>query len=230
MPEGTSEVKVAGTRSYGAEVIQLEGRSAVDAAAAREAEKPGVFWVPPYNHEWVIAGQGTAAAEAFEQVTGVHAVFAPCGGGGLLSGTFIASRHLSPGTRIIGVEPLNANDAERSRNTGSIVKFTESPATLADGARTLSLGDKTYPLIRQLDNFYTCTEPRLIYWTQWLQHLLKLHIEPTGAMAMEGVWQWLGCQTTSKKVLVMLSGGNMDRKTSAEVWKQDWLTQPPVLP
>lgn len=228
MPQDTSLVKVQGTRSYGAEVVQLPTRVEVDAAVQAAAEQGGVFWIPPYNHEWVIAGQGTVVAEAIGQIDGkIDAVFAPCGGGGLLSGSLVASRHLDPEMQVIGVEPEQADDAFRSRKLGEIVKLDHSPCTLADGARTLSVGSKTFPHIQQLDEFYLCSEERLIYWTQWLNHLLKLRIEPTGAMAMEGVWQWLQTQDKPKRVLMILSGGNMDANTTRAVWQQDYLHQVP---
>ena len=229
MPEDTSAVKVQGTRSYGAEVVLLPSRMEVDAATESAAREDGVFWIPPYNHEWVIAGQGTVVAEALEQIEGgIDAVFAPCGGGGLLSGSLVSGRQLDPQMQVIGVEPANADDAFRSREKGKIVKLDASPNTLADGARTLSLGSITFPHVQQADGFYRCSEDRLIYWTQWLNHLLKLRIEPTGAMATEGLWQWMQTQDPGKRVLVILSGGNMDAKTCRAVWDSDYLDQPPV--
>lgn len=129
--------------------------------------------------------------------------------------------------RVIGVEPELADDAFRSRREGRIVKLDASPSTLADGARTLCIGSKTFPFIQELDDICRCSETRLIYWTQWLNHLLKLRIEPTGAMAMEGVWQWAQTQSNPRRLLVVLSGGNMDPKTSRAIWDVNCLDQVP---
>jgi len=230
MPQDTSLVKVQATRDYLAEVVLLPTRMEVDSATQMASKEDGVFWIPPYNHEWVIAGQGTAVAEALEQVSDLDAVFAPCGGGGLLSGSLIATRRMSPKSKVFGVEPRNADDAFQSRKRGEIVKFDKSPQTLADGARTLSLGSLTFPFISELDDFFLCSEDRLIYWTQWLSHLLKLHVEPTGAMAMEGCVQWLKTQGRKKqRVLVVVSGGNMDVLTARQIWAEDCLIHSPSL-
>ena len=130
---------------------------------------------------------------------------------------------------MIGVEPLNANDAFQSRQKGEIVGLSQSPQSLADGARTLSVGPKTFPFIQALDDLTTCSEQRLVYWTQWLSHLLKLRIEPTGALAMGGVVDWLRVQRSRKRVLMIVSGGNMDAITTAKVWESDSLNQLPSL-
>ncbi|MEQ9825681.1 MAG: serine/threonine dehydratase [Puniceicoccaceae bacterium] len=227
MPEATSQVKQQGTRHYGAELVLLPTRTAVDATAAREAESDGVFWIPPYNHEWVMAGQGTAAAEALDVLDSVHAVVAPCGGGGLLAGTLVTTRALCPGAQVVGAEPAAASDAFQSRKQGRIIALEQTPNTVADGARTLSVGERTFPFLQRLDEFFMCSEARIAYWTQWLTHLLKLQIEPTAALGMEGAWQWLMRQKQPRRVLVILTGANMDAATRQRVWQQDWLTQPP---
>jgi threonine dehydratase len=227
MPQGTSLVKQLGTRHYGAELVLLPDRATVDAAAAAAAGQQGVFWIPPYDHEWVVAGQGTAALEALDALGSVHAVAAPCGGGGLLSGTLIATRSQCPQAQVIGVEPAAAADAWESRQLGRIVTLPRSPETLADGARTLSLGAITFPFVTQLDAFYTCSEERIAYWTQWLTHLLKLQIEPTAALGMEGAWRWLQTQKRARRILVILSGGNLDAALYRRIWECDWLCQPP---
>ena len=230
MPTFASEVKAQATRSYGAEVIQLDTRQAVDQAVAEAANEPGVYWIPPFNDEAVIAGQGTACLEAIGQLEQpVDAVFAPCGGGGLISGTLVAARALLPEAQVMAVEPLAGDDAMRSYLTGAIQKLDEAPQTLADGAMTLSVGDKTFAHIRQLDDFFAVDEVPMAYWTQWLQHLLKLHVEPTSAMVMNGVCQWLRRQTSRQQVLVILTGGNIDAATMRRVWATDHLTRVPDL-
>lgn len=240
MPSNVSTVKAQATKSYGAKIILAEQRAEVDAMVEQASKQPGTFWIPPYDHDDVIAGQGTVIAEALTQAVSGYsmsqtspphydAIFAPCGGGGLISGSFIASRQLSPETQVIGVEPALGNDASRSRQTGTIQRLAETPATLADGARTLSISERTFHFIKQLDGFYEVDETAIIYWSQWLAHLLKLRIEPTSAMSMDGVMQWLATQpsTGRKNILVVLSGGNIDQQTNNFIWQENHLS---ILP
>lgn len=229
MPEYSSKVKVQATRGYGAKVVLSETRDVTDEKVREAAQEPGTYWIPPYNHEQVICGQGTAVYEALTELEKVDAVFAPCGGGGLLSGSLIASRGLSPTTKVFGVEPLNANDAAESLRKGSIQRLSRVPDTLADGAMTMAVGDITFEYLKQLDGFYEIEEAFLIYWTQWLTHLLKCRIEPTCAMSMEAVRRWLKNQKTKKRVLVVISGGNVDQATTQKIWLDDCLQSPPKL-
>lgn len=229
MPEYSSKVKVQATRGYGAKVVLSETRDVTDEKVREAAQEPGTYWIPPYNHEQVICGQGTAVYEALTELEKVDAVFAPCGGGGLLSGSLIASRGLSPTTKVFGVEPLNANDAAESLRKGSIQRLSGVPDTLADGAMTMAVGDITFEYLKQLDGFYEIEEAFLIYWTQWLTHLLKCRIEPTCAMSMEAVSRWLKTQKTKQRVLVVISGGNVDQATTQKIWAEDCLRLPPEL-
>ncbi len=223
-----SKIKVQATKSYGATVILNETRDIADAKVAEAAEEAGTFWIPPFNHDQVICGQGTAAYEALSELKDIDAVFTPCGGGGLTSGTLIATRGLSPRTKVFGVEPLNANDAAESLRKGSIQRLSATPDTLADGAMTMAVGDKTFPYLKQLDGFYEIEEEYLIYWTQWLTHLLKCRLEPTCAMPMEAIRRWLKTQTTKKRVLMIISGGNIDQKTTNRIWEKNYLEEIPV--
>lgn len=229
MPSNVSKVKAQATASYGADIELLPTRDAVDTAVQNAAEDPDVYWIPPYNHNDVIAGQGTAAFEAVSELDNVDAVFAPCGGGGLISGSYIATKGLSPHTRVFGVEPLNANDAAESLRSGTIQSLKSAPDTLADGARTPSVGSITFEYLKQLDGFYEADEASIIYWTQWLTHLLKLTIEPTSAMTMFGVVEWLKTQSSAKEVVVILTGGNLDADSRRKLWQQDALDQLPSL-
>ncbi|MCB1582297.1 MAG: serine/threonine dehydratase [Marinicella sp.] len=230
MPSFASKVKAQATRSYGAEVVLLDTRQEVDQAVEDAAKQDGVFWIPPFNDEAVIAGQGTAAFEALQQINQpLDAVFAPCGGGGLISGTLVATRAMQPQTQVIAVEPQTADDAYRSYKSKKIQRLPDAPKTLADGAMTLSIGPKTFEHIRMLNDFYTVDEQSIAYWTQWLQHLLKMHIEPTSAMAMAGVHQWLQMNSLKQRVLVILSGGNIDAHMMEKIWATDYLTKRPSL-
>jgi threonine dehydratase len=227
MPSFASTIKIQATRAYGAEVVLCDTRTEVDNKVVEESKKEGIFWIPPYNHPKIVAGQGTAAAEALEELGMVDLVCTSCGGGGLLSGTWIATNALCPNAQIIGAEPLLGNDAARSLRAGTIQKLDKSPDTIADGARTLAVGDVTFPHLQQIDNMYEVSEERIIYWTQWLAHLLKIQVEPTSAMTMEAVIQHLKNKERKRRVLVILSGGNIDQKTNQKIWEEDMLGKLP---
>ena len=153
-------------------------------------------------------------------------MFAPCGGGGLISGTYLATRAFSDEAKIFAAEPLLANDAALSYGTGVIHKLAESPNTIADGARTLSISPRTFQYIKLLDGFYEIPEDEIIYWTQWLTHLLKVSVEPTSAMGMAAAFRWVKedkCNKSGKKILVILSGGNIDPADYKIIWKDNCL-------
>lgn len=226
MPSFSSKIKIQATKAYGAEVILCETRNIADEKVKTAANETGIYWIPPFNHEQVILGQGTAVMEALLKVHCPDAVFAPCGGGGLLSGSFVATKGLSPKTKIIGAEPLNANDAAISIKDGTIHRLKETPNTLADGAMTMAVGSITFEYLKQLDDFIEITEEEIIFWTQWLSHLLKVVVEPTSALAMAAAHKWLRKQKSKKQILVLLSGSNMDFQTYQKVWARDFLNIP----
>ena len=227
MPEYASKVKIQATKAYGAQVDLSKDRIITDEKVKIASKENGTYWIHPFDNEQVIAGQGTAAYEALQQVNDIDAVFAPCGGGGLLSGTFIASKSISSDIKVVGAEPLNANDAAESLRSGSIQKLNSTPDTLADGAMTMSVGDITFEYLKQLDDFYEVSEEKIIYWTQWLTHLLKLHIEPTSALSMEAAFLWLKKQKSKKRVMLILSGGNIDHSVQTKIWKTNYLDNIP---
>jgi len=229
MPKNISKVKAQATLAYGAKIYFSEDRIIADQKVLEASKENGVYWIPPYNHEQVICGQGTAAYEALSELDSINAVFAPCGGGGLLSGTLVSTHGLSPNTKVIGVEPKLANDAIQSFQSGNIQKLNSPPNTIADGARTMSVGEITFEYLKQLDDFFEAEENDIIYWTQWLTHLLKIQIEPTSAMAMIGVQKWLKSKSTKQRALVILSGGNIDKETMNLIWKEDYLTNLPTI-
>lgn len=226
-----SVVKAAATEYYGAEVLKFPTRLQADAAVAEAAKEENTLWIPPYNHADIIAGQGTATYEALQELPHVDVVAAPCGGGGLLSGSLIATRELAPNAKVIGAEPLMANDAARSLRLGKIVGLEKPAVTFADGAATPMVGELTFPYLQQTDGFYEVDENRIAYWTQWLQHLLKLHIEPTCAMTMEAIKRWLieNKPSTPQTVLVIISGGNIAEAMMRAVWREDHLQTLPSL-
>jgi threonine dehydratase len=231
-----SNVKAAASEYYGASLRLFDTRTEADQAVLEASQDIGTVWIPPFNHPDIIAGQGTVALEALNQVTHVNAVFAPCGGGGLVSSSHICAKAIDSNIQVVGVEPLAANDAAESIRKGEIVTLDGPPKTMADGAATPSVGEHTFPTIKLLDDFFEINENDIAYWTQWLQHLLKLHVEPTCAMTMQGVINWLIKLNSSSNerlepqhILVLISGGNISAKNMQDVWRIDHLDNPPSL-
>ena len=228
MPKSVSPVKAQATRGYGAQVILGEDRFWVDNEVKRLSMEAGTLWLPPYDHPDIIAGQGTAVAEALEQVADLDVIAAPCGGGGLLAGSLLAVKNAGSRAQVVGAEPLAANDAAQSLRTGEICGLTEAPKTLADGAMTLRIGKNNFPLLQQLDGLYEVSESDIVYWYQWLNHLLKLQIEPTSAMTMSAVLQHIKGSVSSQRILIVLSGGNVDAAMRRKLWVEDQLVNPPT--
>jgi threonine dehydratase len=225
-PADISTVKRQAMEGYGAKVIATSTRAEAEASVEAMKES-GSHFVHPYDDDDVIAGQGTACLEALQDNARPTAIFGPCGGGGLLSGTILATGTQTFGVPVFGAEPALGNDAVRSYRSKAIVRLLQSPSTIADGARTLAVSERTLQYLLRLENFYEVSEEEICYWAQWLPTLLKVTVEPTSAVAMGGVVQWLKNQSTSQRVLVILSGGNIDRLTYQKIWKDDFLSESP---
>ena len=219
MPADAPAVKVAGTRAYGAEVVfydRAAGQSRED-VAAKIAKERGSVLVPPFDHAHVIAGQGTAAKELIEDIGALDDLYVPTGGAGLLSGSAIAATHLSPGIRVIGVEPAGGDDAARSFRTRTLQRV-EDPQTIADGARTHSLGSLTFPLVlRHVSDIITVTDGEIVQGMRFLWERMKLVVEPTGALAVAGVMSG-AIPVRDRRVGIILSGGNVDLKAAAALF------------
>ncbi len=219
MPADAPRVKLDGTRGYGARVVlydRARGESR-DQVAARVAQETGAAVVPPFDHAAVIAGQGTAAKELFEDVGPLDLLLVPCGGAGLLSGCAIAAQHLSPGVKVIGIEPAAGDDATRSFRTKKVVSI-EVPETIADGARTQSLGNLTFPLVMQhVQDFATVTDAQLLAGMRFVWERMKLVVEPTGALAAAAVLAG-AVDVRDRRVGIILSGGNVDVKAVASLF------------
>lgn len=226
MPEFTSFIKQQATRSYGAKLTLTKTRAEAEELTAK-AQEAGAFFIPPFDSDAEIAGQGTACLESLQDGANPNAVFAPCGGGGLLCGTYLAAKGFNPGIKVFGVEPIQANDASISVKTGKIFRFPAAPETIADGVRTPAVSPRTFEYLKKIDGFYEIAERDIIYWTQWLNHLLKLTVEPTSALGMAAADKWLDAQTQPQRVLVILSGGNIDKKTWEQIWQEDHLQNNP---
>jgi threonine dehydratase len=210
MPSDAPAVKRIATEGYGGEVI-LYDRDTEDreAIGRRLASERGLTLIPPYDHPHIIAGQGTATRELIEEVGPLDLLFVPCGGGGLLSGSAIAAGAMAPQCRVIGVEPVAGDDATRSFKTRTL-QTVDNPKTVADGARTPSLGSLTFPIVlEQVSDMATVDDPTLLRTMFYLWERMKLVVEPTGALAaaaaLEGTTPIRGL-----RVGVILSGGNVD--------------------
>jgi threonine dehydratase len=219
MPADAPAVKVAATKGYGAEVVLYDRAAGQDREqfAARIAEERGCTLIPPFDHAHVIAGQGTAAKELLEETGPLDWLFVCCGGGGLLSGCAVAARHLSPGVKVVGVEPAAGDDAARSFRTKQLQRV-ENPETIADGARTQSLGRLTFPLVlANVHDFLTVTDGELVEAMRFLWERMKLVVEPTGALATAGVVSGR-IDVRAARVGIILSGGNVDLRAAAKLF------------
>ena len=209
MPDDAPKVKLEATRGYGAEVIQYAQGEGREQLAGRLSTERGLTLIPPFDHEHVIAGQGTAAKELIEDMGDLDILLVPCGGGGLLSGSAIAAKHLSPRCRVIGVEPKSGDDATQSFAKRRLVTIA-TPETIADGARTPSLGKLTFPIVlRYVDDMVTVDDKQLARAMFFLWERMKIVVEPTGALAACAVLE-RKVDVKGFKVGVIISGGNVD--------------------
>ena len=173
--------------------------------------------VPPFDHPAVIAGQGTAAKELVEETGPLDYLFVPCGGAGLLSGCAIAAGHLSPGIKVVGVEPAAGDDAARSFRSRELVSI-DIPQTIADGARTQALGAITFPLVlRHVHDIVTVSDAEVVEAMRFLWERMKLVVEPTGALAAAAVLR-AAPDVRGRRVGIILSGGNVDLKAAAALF------------
>lgn len=210
MPKDAPAAKIAATQGYGGEVVlydrYLEDREVISHKLAQEQ---GLTLIPPYDHPDVMAGQGTAAKELFEEVGDLDVLLVPLGGGGLLSGCATVAKALNPNCQVIGVEPAAGNDGQQSFRSGKIVKI-DTPVTIADGAQTAALGHYTFPVIQErVDNILTATDDQLISAMKFFTSRMKIVVEPTGCL---GAAVAFGDQLDirGKRVGVIISGGNVD--------------------
>ncbi|MYM70656.1 threo-3-hydroxy-L-aspartate ammonia-lyase [Duganella sp. FT134W] len=220
MPHDAPAAKVAATRGYGAQVVIYDRYTEDREQIGRDlAARHGLTLIPPYDHADVIAGQGTAAKELFEEVGRLDYVFAPLGGGGLLSGTALATRALSPSAKLLGVEPEAGNDGQQSFRSGSIVHI-DTPKTIADGAQTQHLGNLTFPIIkRDVDDILTASDEQLRAEMRFFAERMKMVVEPTGALGLAAA-RAMKAQLQGKRVGIIISGGNVDIARYAELLAQ----------
>jgi threo-3-hydroxy-L-aspartate ammonia-lyase len=210
MPHDAPAAKVAATKGYGGQVVSYDRYTEDREQIGRElAERHGLTLVPPYDHPDVIAGQGTAAKELFEEVGELDAFFVCLGGGGLLAGSALATRALSPRCKLYGVEPEAGNDGQRSFRSGTIVHI-DTPRTIADGAQTQHLGNLTFPIIRRdVDDILTVSDAQLVERMAFAFTRMKLVIEPTGCLGFAAALA-MKEQLKGQRVGILVSGGNVD--------------------
>ncbi len=210
MPQTAPLVKAKATQGYGGEIVfydpATESREAIGAQLAGER---GLHVIPPYDHVDVIAGQGTAALELFEEVGPLDLLLVCTGGGGLLAGSALAAQIASPGCRVIGVEPEAADDGRRSLESGTI-QTVHNPQTIADGARTPSLGTRTFPIIQALvSQIVTVDDLELLDTLRFVWERMKLVVEPTGCLGAAALLHGK-VDAQGQRVGVIFSGGNAD--------------------
>lgn len=209
MPRTAPEIKKRGVRGYGGEIFECEPTLAArESTLAEVIKKTGAVEIHPFNNYDVMEGQGTCAKELFEEVPDLAFIIAPVGGGGLLSGTALATKYFSPKTIVIAGEPELANDAYRSMQSGKI-EPASPPNSIADGLLT-SLGDKTFPIIHEnVREIITVTEEEIIAAMRIIWERLKIIIETSCAVPFAAVMKDKG-KFANKKVGIIFSGGNVD--------------------
>ncbi len=216
MPEDAPAAKKAATEEYGATVVTYDRYTQNrDDIARQMQEQTGMTLIPPYDHLHVIAGQGTAAKELIEDVGELDYLMVCLGGGGLLAGSALSAKALSPNCKVYGVEPEAGNDGQQSLRKGEVVRI-EPPRSIADGALTLYLGQLTFGVIkRDVTDIVTVTDPQLVKTMKFFAERMKIVVEPTGCLGAAAILQGALAIPKDARVGVILSGGNVDLKEYA---------------
>jgi threonine dehydratase len=220
MPNDAPKAKLESTLAYGPKVFFCDRlRESREEIARRIAKEAGATVLPPFDHPWVIAGQGTAALELFDQCPELDAVIVPLGGGGLLSGTLIAAKALRPGIRVFGVEPELASDWHQSLEAGKRIEIGP-PATIADGLRTPVPGEITFPIVRDLaSGVVLVSEEEIKEAMRFLLTRMKILVEPSGAVGAAAVLR-KKLPVELRTVGIIISGGNVDAGALAKILEE----------
>ncbi|MBI3803066.1 MAG: pyridoxal-phosphate dependent enzyme [Nitrospirae bacterium] len=218
MPHDSPVVKLAATRSYGAEVLLYDRlKDDREVIAKKLSDERGLTLVPPFDHPDIIAGQGTVAIELLTDLPDLDILVVPIGGGGLISGCSIAAHALRAGIRIFGVEPEGANDTALSLKQGEIVS-TPLSQSIADGLLSPAPGRLTFPIMRQhLESVALVTDAEIAEAVRFVLIRMKLLVEPSGAAALAALMAGKIPNVQGKKVGVVFSGGNVDREVLARI-------------
>jgi threonine dehydratase len=210
MPSDAPLMKREATRGYGATVVLFDRRTEDREAMAAEYVKKGMILIPSYDHPDIIAGQGTAAKELFEEIGPLDRLYVPLGGGGLISGSAIAAARLSPGCKVIGVEPEAGADGRESWKTNRIVHIP-TPDTIADGAQTNHIGHLPLPIMRRhVHDIVTVNDQRLCDTMRFVKEEIGMVVEPTGCLGLAAVLAKALPVKKGERIGVILSGGNVD--------------------
>ena len=215
MPTTAPPVKVKGAQALGAEVV-FEGTTSAERKVRAEkiAADEGLTMVPPFDHPWIIAGQGTIGLEIFEDWPEVETVLAPIGGGGMVSGVCAALRRLKNGIRLIGVEPEGAASMRAALDAGQVVTLPGTK-TIADGLMPTRVGDLTYRHVRELaDDVVTVSDDMIREAARFMLLRRKLVVEFSGAATVGAM---LSGVVPAGRTAVILSGGNIDPKMLVEL-------------
>jgi threo-3-hydroxy-L-aspartate ammonia-lyase len=217
MPSDAPEMKVQATKGYGAEVVlydrYTEDREAI---GRRLADERGLNLIPPFNHPQIIAGQGTAAKELIEEVGPLDWLFVPTGGSGLLAGTALAAAALSPGCKVVGVEPEAGNDVQQSFRKGERVEIPQ-PRSIADGALTTLVGAINFPIVQALvHDIDTASDAQLVETMRFFAERMKIIVEPTGCLSAAAVFASKAIKP-GDRVGIVISGGNIDMSSFAQL-------------
>lgn len=220
MPSNAPATKLAATRGYGANVVEYDPQHETrEAVAENILKKSDLTLIPPYDYEHVIAGQGTVALEFIQSHPELNMMLVPCGGGGLLSGSAVVCKSASLSCRVYGVEPELANDAYLSFKTGKLHRVS-NPPTIADGTRTPSLGNLTFPLIQEyVDDMVTVSEEAIKEAVRFLFYRMKIVVEPSGALGLAALLS--GAIQSHGRIGVVLSGGNIDGVTMSKILMEE---------
>jgi threonine dehydratase len=223
MPDTSSRVKIDAVRRNGATVDLVDTRqvSRMDRVRQLMADDPEQFYAPPFDHPLVVAGNSTLGREIFESGESLDAVVVPVGGGGLISGIVVARDALGQPAAIVGAEPLIANDAARSMKLGTVIANDAEPQTIADGARTLSLGEVTWPIVRSgVERIVEVPEDVIAEAVRLLFRYANVKAEPTGALALAAVAA-APERFRGRRVCCVVSGGNVDDEVYAAILRRE---------
>ncbi len=217
MPADAPRSKVEATRAYGARIVTYDRlREDREAVGARLAQETGATLVPPFDHEWIIAGQGTATLELLNEAPDLDAIAVCIGGGGLIAGSAIAAKAHNPSIRVFGIEPELGNDTFLSFREGRPVTIPP-PSTIADGLRSPRPGQLTFPIVQSLvENILLVSEDEIQMALKFLLTRMKILVEPSGAVAAAAVLTGK-LPRDAQKIGVILSGGNVDYELLAEL-------------
>jgi threo-3-hydroxy-L-aspartate ammonia-lyase len=220
MPKDAPQAKLESTKLYGPEIVfhdrHTENREAI---ARKISEDTGAVVLPSYDHAWIVAGQGTTALELLRQQPDLDALVVPLGGGGLLSGSLIAAKHIRPGIKVFGVEPALADDWHQSLAARKRIQIA-SPSTLADGLRTTIPGELTFQIVQSLvDDVLLVSEDEIKATMRFLLTRMKMLVEPSGVVAAAALLHGK-LPRNLKRVGVILSGGNVDLSVLADICRE----------